>query len=131
MWPKILYIEDNPDNWHLVNRVLKSKGCATVWAPNGLEGLNLVQAEQPDLIILDINLPDIDGYEVVRRLRANFTKKVPVVALTANAMRGDDQKALDAGCDLYMTKPLNIHELWACVSKLLLSGDGGKPKPKE
>ena len=118
----VLYIEDNPDNMLLVRRVLEGHGYRFLSAVNGLEGLKLAQTQQPDLILLDINLPDIDGYEVARRLRANAKNHllyVPIIAVTANALKGDADKALAAGCDMYMSKPINIRELWERVTAFL------------
>jgi len=114
----VLYIEDNPDNTMLVRRALEARGYTLLHAPNGLKGVNVAEEEAIDLILLDINLPDIDGYEVARRLRASdksALKTVPIIAVTANALKGDAEKALDAGCDVYMSKPINIRELWARV----------------
>jgi two-component system, cell cycle response regulator DivK len=118
---KVLYIEDNPDNMQLVQRVVTALGHQFLWAANGLSGISTVGAERPDLILLDINLPDIDGYEVARRLRANKRDflYVPIIAITANALKGDAEKALDAGCDVYMSKPVNIRELRAQVMGFL------------
>jgi two-component system, cell cycle response regulator DivK len=118
----ILYIEDNPDNKALVQRALESKGYRFIWAENGLQGLDIAHKEPPDVILLDINLPDIDGYEVARRLRSENTNSllyVPIIAITANALRGDAEKALAAGCDVYMSKPINIRELWARIEAFL------------
>ncbi len=118
MGKNILYIEDNPDNMLLVKRVLQSRGYHVLEAKNGLEGLQVAKDQEVDLILLDINLPDIDGYEVARRLRASENLKLiytPIIAVTANALKGDAEKALEAGCDVYMSKPINIHELWARV----------------
>jgi two-component system cell cycle response regulator DivK len=114
---KILYIEDNQDNMQLVQRVISALGHQFLWAADGLSGVSAAQAEYPDLILLDINLPDIDGYEVARRLRANKNHLlyVPIIAITANALKGDAEKALAAGCDVYMSKPVNIRELRARV----------------
>ncbi len=114
----ILYIEDNPDNMMLVKRALESRGYRLLQAVNGLCGVEIAETEEVDLILLDINLPDIDGYEVARRLRASDKRAlstVPIIAVTANALKGDAEKALDAGCDVYMSKPINIRELWARV----------------
>ena len=114
----ILYIEDNPDNTMLVRRALEARGYKLLHAPNGIKGVEVAEAEPVELILLDINLPDIDGYEVARRLRTNSKvelKTVPIIAVTANALKGDAEKALDAGCDVYMSKPINIRELWARV----------------
>jgi two-component system cell cycle response regulator DivK len=114
---KILYIEDNQDNMQLVQRVISALGHQFLLAADGLSGVSAAQAEYPDLILLDINLPDIDGYEVARRLRANKNHLlyVPIIAITANALKGDAEKALAAGCDVYMSKPVNIRELRARV----------------
>jgi two-component system cell cycle response regulator DivK len=114
----ILYIEDNPDNLMLVQRALEARGYRLLKAMRGLEGVAKAESDQVDLILLDINLPDIDGYEVARRLRASDKRElrtVPIIAVTANALKGDAEKALDAGCDVYMSKPINIRELWARV----------------
>ena len=114
----ILYIEDNPDNMRLVQRALESRGSHLLQAKNGLLGVEMAESESVDLILLDINLPDIDGYEVARRLRASSKRQLastPIIAVTANALKGDAEKALDAGCDVYMSKPINIRELWARV----------------
>lgn len=115
---KILYIEDHPDNMALVKRALEARGYEFLWAPNGMKGLEMAEVEAPDVILLNINLPDIDGYEVAKRLRTSGKSSlvyVPVIAVTANALRGDAEKALAAGCDVYMSKPINIRELWARV----------------
>jgi len=114
----ILYIEDNPDNTTLVRRALEARGYKLLHAANGIKGVSMAEAEKIDLILLDINLPDIDGYEVARRLRTSKKRElstVPIIAVTANALKGDAQRALDAGCDVYMSKPINIRELWARV----------------
>jgi two-component system cell cycle response regulator DivK len=119
---KILYIEDNPDNRQLVKKALEARGYQFTGAINGLEGLALVESLRPDVILLDINLPDIDGYEVARRLRAQDTVyaiNVPIIAVTANALKGDAEKALASGCNVYMSKPINIRELWARVETFL------------
>lgn len=118
MTHNVLYIEDNPDNMMLVQRALEARGYQLLKAKNGVEGVSTAESEDVDLILLDINLPDIDGYEVARRLRASSKRelaKVPIIAVTANALKGDAEKALDAGCDVYMSKPINIRELWARV----------------
>jgi len=114
----ILYIEDNPDNMRLVQRALESRGYRLLQAKNGLDGVRVAESESVDLILLDINLPDIDGYEVARRLRASHKRELastPIIAVTANALKGDAERALEAGCDVYMSKPINIRELWARV----------------
>src|SRR5574339_452834 len=95
----ILYIEDNPDNTMLVRRALESRGYTLIHAENGIKGVAMAEKETVDLILLDINLPDMDGYEVARRLRASDKrelKTIPVIAVTANALKGDAEKALEA-----------------------------------
>jgi DNA-binding response OmpR family regulator len=102
----------------LVQRALEARGYKLLKARNGLEGVQVAETEDVDLILLDINLPDIDGYEVAHRLRKSqkiALKTTPIIAVTANALKGDAEKALDAGCDVYMSKPINIRELWARV----------------
>ena len=114
----ILCVEDNPDNMLLVKRVLESRGYHVLEAENGTKGLDVATRDHVDLVLLDINLPDIDGYEVARRLRSSGSQKlayVPIIAITANALKGDAEKALEAGCDVYMSKPINVRELWARV----------------
>jgi CheY-like chemotaxis protein len=122
----VLYIEDNPDNMTLVQRALESRGYVLLKAVNGITGVAMAEQEEIDLILLDINLPDIDGYEVARRLRASSKralKTVPIIAVTANALKGDAEKALNAGCDVYMSKPINIRELWARVEAFVPTSD--------
>ena len=116
MGKNILYIEDNPDNMLLVQRAVESRGYVLLKAVNGLDGVEMAENQEIDLILLDINLPDIDGYEVARRLRKSGKSQlayIPIIAITANALKGDAEKALEAGCDVYMSKPINIRELWA------------------
>lgn len=120
--PIILYIEDHPDNMTLVRRILQSQNYTMIEACTGLQGIFLAETEDVDLILLDINLPDIDGYEVARRLRASKKARlagIPIIAVTANAMRGDDQKILESGCNFYITKPINIQELLDTVEGLI------------
>jgi two-component system cell cycle response regulator DivK len=120
----ILYIEDNPDNMRLVRRILSLSGYSVLEAENGMEGIALAEKHTVDLILLDINLPDIDGYEVARRLRSNpkrVLSMTPIIALTANGIRDHAGKALDAGCDVYMSKPINVRELRARVEGFLSS----------
>ncbi|MDR3576817.1 MAG: response regulator [Anaerolineaceae bacterium] len=114
----ILYIEDNVDNKTLVQKALEARGYRFLWSSNGQDGINVALNKKPNLILLDINLPDIDGYEVARKIRNEDNKTLlytPIIAITANALKGDAEKALAAGCDVYMSKPINIRELWARV----------------
>ena len=109
---RILYIEDNFDNRILIKRVLEAEGYTVIEAENGQVGLDLAKSSTPDLILMDINLPDIDGYECTLRLRKlEDAVKIPIVALTANVLEGDRQKAIDAGCDGYIAKPIDVDEL--------------------
>jgi len=118
MGHNILYIEDNPDNMLLVQRALESRGYRLLKAEDGIDGISQAEQNNVDLILLDINLPDIDGYEVAQRLRKSSKSELaytPIIAVTANALKGDAERALDAGCDVYMSKPVNIRELWARI----------------
>ena len=118
MKPNILYIEDHPDNMTLVKRIFRPDSYNVIEAWNGNQGLSIAESQNVDLILLDINLPDIDGYEVARRLRKSTKAElayIPIIAVTANALKGDAERALDAGCDVYMSKPVNIRELWARI----------------
>jgi CheY-like chemotaxis protein len=124
MGNNILYVEDNPDNMLLVQRALESRGYKLLKAESGIKGVAMAEAEEVELILLDINLPDIDGYEVARRIRASAKHAlayVPIIAVTANALKGDAEKALASGCDVYMSKPINIRELWARVEAFVPS----------
>ena len=111
MKPNILCIEDHPDNMMLIRRLFRPDGYNLIEAKTGVDGLSIVESQGLDLILLDINLPDIDGYEIARRIRSSSKPEltqIPIIAVTANAMKGDAQKALDAGCDVYMSKPISI-----------------------
>lgn len=122
MKPTILCIEDHPDNMMLVRRIFRPDNFNLVEARNGVQGLAIAESQDLDLILLDINLPDIDGYEIARRLRSSTKTALahlPIIAVTANAMRGDSQKAIDAGCDAYMSKPINIVTLLETVESFV------------
>jgi len=109
---KILIVDDNRDSRELVVKILKTRGYLTIEAIDGEEALEKAVEERPDLILMDRSLPKIDGYEVTRRLKSQDEfKDIPIVALTAHAMRGDREKALEAGCEGYISKPINIREL--------------------
>jgi CheY-like chemotaxis protein len=108
----VLYIEDNIHNRRLVRKVLQSQGYNVVEAEDGLSGLQMVQDIQPALVLLDIGLPGMDGLEVVGRIKKDATlRSIPVIALTASAMRGDRERFLEAGCDDYLSKPIRAMEL--------------------
>jgi len=109
---KILIVDDNQDGRELVVKILKNRGYQMIEAVDGEEALEKAIAECPDLILMDISIPKIDGYEVTKRLKSQVTfKNTPIIALTAHAMKGDREKALEAGCDGYISKPIDIHEL--------------------
>ena len=116
----ILNIEDNFDNRMLIRRVLTAEGYEIVEAGNAGEGLEVLKSLHPDLILMDINMPDMDGYSLTARIRAlpGF-ESVPIVALTANVMRGDREKSLEAGCDGYIQKPIDIDLLPQQVERYL------------
>jgi CheY-like chemotaxis protein len=108
MRKKILYIEDNEQNLYLVQFILEKHGFQVHAARDGQEGVETAAAQQPDLILLDIQLPKMDGYAVARQLRANpVLAGIPIIAVTSYAMAGDPEKALAAGCDGYIEKPIN------------------------
>lgn len=117
----ILYVEDNPDNRMLVRRILMSQDYALLEAKNAFEAINVLQTERPDLILMDINMPDMDGYTLTTKIKSmpGF-ERVPILALTANVMRGDKEKTLEAGCDGYIQKPLDIDQLVREVERFLL-----------
>jgi len=117
---RILYIEDNFENRLFVRRVLDSMGYEMLEAEDGLTGIERAQAENPDLILMDIGLPDIDGLETTRRLKQlPAVAHIPVIALTANAMKGDAEQALAAGCQGYLTKPIGVVALRSEIEKAL------------
>ena len=118
--PKILYIEDNFDNMTLVKRVLEIEGYEVIPAETGQEGLAKAYQSDPDIIITDINLPDIDGYEVTDTLKKNQgTAHIPVIAMTANVMQKDRENVFQAGCDGYISKPIDVDELPGQIENFL------------
>lgn len=105
---KVLVVEDNDDNIYLMRFILEKTGYEVIEAKTGISGVEAAAKEEPDLILMDIQLPDIDGYEVTRRIRASEAgDKVPIIALTSYAMVGDEEKAFNAGCSGYIKKPIN------------------------
>jgi two-component system cell cycle response regulator DivK len=116
---KVLVVEDVDFNRDLVVQLLEDK-YHVIEAVNGQEGLELAERERPELILMDLSLPVIDGWEATRRLKANDDlRSIPVIALTAHAMKGDEEKALAAGCDDYLVKPLDEDELMARIANYL------------
>ena len=120
---KILYVEDNDDNVYMLERRLTRAGFSVVVARDGAEGVEMASAERPDLIVMDISLPVLDGWEATRRIKAaSETGRIPVIALTANAMAGDREKALAAGCDDFETKPVDMARLLVKIQALVTRG---------
>ena len=108
----ILYVEDNPDNRVLIQRILMVEGYKVLFAENAAEALDSAQREKLDLILMDINLPDEDGYALTSRLRQMPNiNGIPILALTANVMKGDRERSLEAGCDGYIQKPIDVDDL--------------------
>ena len=117
---KILLVEDNEMNRDMLTRRLERKGFEVVIAVDGQAGIDMAASSSPDIILMDLSLPVIDGWEATRRIKADpATQSIPVIALTAHAMAGDEQKALDAGCDDYDTKPIDLKRLLGKIETLL------------
>ncbi|MBM3552092.1 MAG: response regulator [Alphaproteobacteria bacterium] len=120
MTKTILIVEDNELNMKLFNDLLESNGHATLCAKNGREALALAQNHRPDLILMDIQLPDISGLDVTRLLKADDDlKAIPVVAITAFAMKGDEEKILQGGCEAYLSKPISVAKFLETVNSFL------------
>ncbi|MGB7443617.1 MAG: response regulator [Coleofasciculaceae cyanobacterium] len=118
--PKILLVEDNEMNRDMLSRRLKRKQYEVVMAVDGSEGVEITKSEQPDLVLMDMSLPVIDGWEATRQLKANpQTQKIPIIGLSAHAMAGDREKALESGCDDYDTKPIELTRLLGKIEALL------------
>ena len=127
--PKILIIEDTENNRVLLTRRLKPKGYDIVAAEDAERGLAIVPIERPDLILMDVGLPGMDGWTATRQLKTDpVTQAIPVIALTAHAMQGDRDKAADAGCDDYETKPIDFNRLFEKIATLLASRSSGTPR---
>jgi two-component system, cell cycle response regulator DivK len=120
MSKRVLVIEDHEDNRRIVRDLLSANGYELIEAVTGEEGLAAAERDQPDLILMDIQLPGMDGYEVTRRIKANpALNGIPIIAVTSYALSGDEQKAADAGCDGYVTKPVSPRLLLAKVREYL------------
>jgi two-component system, cell cycle response regulator DivK len=118
--PKILLVEDNEMNRDMLSRRLERRGFQVILATDGEEGVAMASAENPDLVLMDMSLPVLDGWEATRRLKASpTTRRIPVIALTAHAMSSDRDKALEAGCDDYDTKPVELGRLLEKIERLL------------
>jgi len=120
MTVSILYVEDNPQNMRLVRKMLRIGGYDMIEAVNGITGVAVAIREKPDLILMDINLPDIDGLEATARIKQQpDLQDIPIIALTANAMHGDRERFIEAGCDGYLAKPVTKNELLNTVTHFL------------
>jgi two-component system cell cycle response regulator DivK len=117
---KVLLVEDNEMNWDMLSRRLRRKGYEVVIATDGQQGVDMALSEAPDLILMDMSLPVLDGWEATRQIKAApETQAIPVIALTAHAMAGDQEKALAAGCDDYDTKPIEFKRLLSKIQVIL------------
>ena len=122
---KVLLVEDNEMNRDMLSRRLIRRGFQVVFAFDGQQGIDLARSERPDIILMDMSLPVIDGWEATRRVKADDgTRGVPVIGLTAHAMSGDREKAIDAGCDDYDTKPVELDRLISKIDRLLGTANG-------
>lgn len=117
----ILYVEDNPDNRSLIRRVLNAEGYSVVEAVNAKQAVEKLEDGNIDLILMDINMPDMDGYTLTAKIKAiGKFSKIPIVAVTANVMRGDREKSLEAGCDGYIQKPIDIDVLSQQIERFII-----------
>ena len=127
MKEKILIVEDNPQNMQLIELILRSKNYTLLEAIDGEEALDMATREQPDLILMDIQLPKLSGLEVTRKLRQMpVFSHTPIIALTAYAMKGDEDRFLEAGCDAYVSKPICTRELPGMIDKMLQQNQKAK-----
>lgn len=118
--PKILVVEDNEENRDALSRRLQRRGFEVLFAADGKAGVEMAKAEKPDLVLMDMNMPELDGWEATRQIKAHpGTQNVPVIALTAHAMTGDRERALEAGCTDYHTKPVEFPKLLAQIEAIL------------
>ena len=116
----VMVVEDNEKNRKLMRVVLKAKGYNIIEAATGEEALNLLKNQKPDIILMDIQLPGIDGLTLIKQIKASvITKDIPIIAVTAYAMKRDEQKILDTGCNAYVSKPINTQELPLIVEKYI------------
>ena len=117
----ILYVEDNPDNRSLIRRVLQAEGYLVVEAVNAAQALEKLEYNQIDLVLMDINMPDMDGYTLTAKIKSiQKFKTIPIIAVTANVMRGDREKSLGAGCDGYIQKPIDIDTLSQQIERFII-----------
>ncbi|RJP47169.1 MAG: response regulator [Anaerolineaceae bacterium] len=118
--PRVLIVEDNVDNYELVRFLLERAGYQVLSASNGVEGVDAAKREQPDMILMDLSMPEMDGWKATAHLKSDdATRKIPVLALTAHTLPGDRKRAIDAGCDGYISKPINVASFDKLVATLL------------
>jgi len=130
MKEKILIVEDNPVHTRVIEMTLRGKNYTLLKATNGEEALDIAKRERPDLILMDLNLPQMTGFEVAKKLRDNPAfSRTPIIALTAYAMRGDRERVIESGCDAYLSKPINTRELPGMIAKMLSQRQEDNPKP--
>ena len=121
--PKILYVEDNEENVYMLRRRLEKRGYDLIIAEDGAKGVEVAQREQPDLILMDLSLPVLSGWDAARQLKSTAgTGRIPIIALSAHALDGERQKALAAGCDDFETKPVDLARLLEKITRLIGSG---------
>ena len=118
---KILYVEDNPDNVYMLTRRLKKKGFEVLVAEDGQQGVEMALSELPDLILMDLSLPIMDGWEATKNIKADEKgKNIPIIALSAHAMEEHQKSAMEAGCNDYDTKPVDLKRLMSKISQFLI-----------
>lgn len=122
---KLLLIDDNEMNLDMLSRRLQMRGHVVICAVNGVQGIGVANRERPDLILMDMSMPHLDGWEATKQLReAPLTKSIPVVAVTSHNMRGDQDKAIQAGCSAFVSKPVNFEKLEQVIHALLTKAPG-------
>lgn len=124
--PRVLIVEDNVDNFELVRFLLERAGYQVLSAVNGLDGVETARREQPDLVLMDISMPEMDGWKATAQMKAEeTTRHIPVLALTAHTLPSERKRAIDAGCDGYISKPINVASFEKLVSTLLRNARAG------
>ena len=124
--PRVLIVEDNVDNYELVRFLLERAGYQVLSAANGVEGVDAAKREQPDLVLMDLSMPEMDGWKATAQMKAEeTTRHIPVLALTAHTLPGDRKRAIDAGCDGYISKPINVASFDKLVATLLRQAKAG------
>ena len=124
--PRVLIVEDNVDNFELVRFLLERAGYEVLSAANGVEGVEAAKREQPDLVLMDLSMPEMDGWKATARMKSEeTTRHIPVLALTAHTLPGDRKRAIDAGCDGYISKPINVASFDKLVATLARQARAG------